>query len=762
MIIPVDHSSFPGTTPLLVGRDREQDVLRDHLAAAIANHGSLVLLGGEAGVGKTALAETICREATGQGALVLVGRCYDLTETPPYGPWVELFGRYTSGDDSPALPAAFARRGAVGEVASQGALFQQTLDFLSAMPARRAVVLLLDDIHWADPASLDLLRVLARSASALPLLVLATYRADEVPRRHPLYALLPQLVRESHAGRVDLRPLDDHVVRSLCVRQYHLPGPDLERLVRYLQSRAEGNALFTGELLRSLAESGTLRREGEAWWLDDLQHAALPPLLRQVIDRRVARLDAESQRVLALAAVIGQEASLVVLGPFAETDDESLLAAIAAACEAHLLIEAPDGLQVRFAHALIREALYEGISPARRRLMHRDIAELLAAAPQPDVDAVAAHFQRASDRRAVTWLIRAGERAQLAYAWLTAIERYEAALALVGESGGEMAQRGWLHYRIGSLRRAGTPDQSIPHFDTALRIAAAIGDRALAAAARYTRGLCLTYTTGPLAGIPEMTAGADALEALSPEEQARLDIDPDEHGLPVASNPRGFLVCLLATSGRIAEAIAMGEAMREGEPRRTPLGELSWAHYGARDAGLSTAYALAGRPAASDAAFERACNRFRQQGNYSTLGSVVTLHLLWMHLHYHTDRPDDHERLAEEATTARRLASMIAARYDRIGICRSMRWRAGGRRRRKRRRPRSMCRTSKGGVESPLPCSRRSHARRARRRRRGHTSALCCRPARRQPPARWSGGSPACRSSVSRRRSRWTRAIPSR
>ncbi len=108
----------------------------------------------------------------------------------PYGPWVELFGRYPSGDASPALPAALARRGTVGEVTSQGVLFQQTLDFLSAVSTARAVVLLLDDIHWADPASLDLLRVLARSASARPLLILATYRTDEVTRRHPLYLLL--------------------------------------------------------------------------------------------------------------------------------------------------------------------------------------------------------------------------------------------------------------------------------------------------------------------------------------------------------------------------------------------------------------------------------------------------------------------------------------------------------------------------------------------------------------------------------------------
>src|SRR5947209_14996583 len=111
--------SLTGNPPPLVGRERELALLREHLDAAVDGRGSLVLIGGEAGIGKTALAETVCREATEQGALVLVGRCYDLTETPPYGPWVELFAQYRPTDGMPPLPAAFAHPDKVGEVASQ-------------------------------------------------------------------------------------------------------------------------------------------------------------------------------------------------------------------------------------------------------------------------------------------------------------------------------------------------------------------------------------------------------------------------------------------------------------------------------------------------------------------------------------------------------------------------------------------------------------------------------------------------------------------
>src|SRR5262245_4544574 len=141
-------TSLPGSAvPLFVGRERELGVLRQHLDVTVGGHGSLILISGEAGIGKTTLAETICRDAATQGALVLAGSCYDLTETPPYGPWIDLFARAPHENAMPPLPAAFARRGTVGEVISQAALFQQVQDFLTNLAALRPVVVLLDDLH---------------------------------------------------------------------------------------------------------------------------------------------------------------------------------------------------------------------------------------------------------------------------------------------------------------------------------------------------------------------------------------------------------------------------------------------------------------------------------------------------------------------------------------------------------------------------------------------------------------------------------------
>ena len=384
----------------LVGRDRERALLRERLAVALGGQGSLVLIGGEAGIGKTALAEALAFDARAEGALVLVGRCYDLTETPPYGPWLETFAGYAAARAAlglPRLPAALAPGGVARGLASQAALFEQVRAFLAAVAAEHPVVLLLDDLHWADPASLDLLRAVGRTLGGAPLLLLATYRGDELTRRHPLYPLLPALVREARVARLDLRPLDDAEVRALVAARCALPQHDEARLVAYLKRHAEGNPFYLGELLRTLEEERLLHPAAGGWALGDLARARVPPLLRQVIEGRLARLGEEAQRLLTIAAIIGQEAPLDLWAAVAGAAEEALLDVVERAAEAHVLAETPDGTRARFVHALIREALYEGLRPSRRRVWHRRAGEALLPLPSPDPDAVAYHLCQAGD-----------------------------------------------------------------------------------------------------------------------------------------------------------------------------------------------------------------------------------------------------------------------------------------------------------------------------------------------------------------------------
>src|SRR5262249_12344528 len=157
-------------------------------------------------------------------------------------------------------------------------LFGQVRDVLVAIARDQPLVILLDDVHWADAASLDLLRVVARQIIAKPILVLVAYRTDEVSRQHPLYRLLPALVREAWAVRIDLSPLETDDVRTLIGHTYQLPVNDADRLAAYLQARAEGNPFFLGELLRALRGTALVQRAGR-WTLGPLDERHVPTLL---------------------------------------------------------------------------------------------------------------------------------------------------------------------------------------------------------------------------------------------------------------------------------------------------------------------------------------------------------------------------------------------------------------------------------------------------------------------------------------------------
>ncbi len=635
--------------PPLAGRERERAALGERLGAALAGRGGLVLIGGEAGIGKTALAEAACREAAARGALVLVGRCYDLTETPPYGPWTELFdGCPPLRELSPLLGGALPP-GAAGAGEGQAALFRRVRDALAGVAARRPLVLLLDDLHWADGASLDLLRFLARGAPAAPLLLIATYRADELTRRDPLYAMLPLLVREAGAARLDLRRLDDGAVRELVRAAHALPPPDEARLVAWTQERAEGNPFYVGELLRALAEEGHLRPRGGGWALGDLARVRLPPLLRQVIDRRLARLGEEARELLAAAATIGPEAPLALWAAVAAVEEEALLGPVERAVEARVLEAPAEGTGVRFVHALIRATLYEGVLPLRRRVWHRRAAEAIAAALGPDPDAVAQHFRAAGDPRAREWLVRAGERAQRAYAWLAAAARFEAALALPPGRGAEGAagagERGWLLVRLARMRRYDDAAGAIGALDEAVRLAAALGDPVLAAYARFFLGLQRCFEGDYRRGVADLEVGAAALDALAPADRARVAaVDPELETSATGRGHWGTLAVYLATVGRHADAARAGaRALAGGDAE----GETADAHYA-----LALVHAALGRPAEAEAAFACARAAYRAAGNPYQVATTASEALAAVAIPYRADRLAERRALAAEAEGA--------------------------------------------------------------------------------------------------------------
>jgi DNA-binding CsgD family transcriptional regulator len=653
------HAHAPAPS-ILVGRDRELGILRARLAAARTGNGGLVLIGGEAGIGKTTLAEALCREATERGALLLIGRCYDLTETPPYGPWVELFAHYRSGDGTPSPPDAFAERGTIGPVASQGALLQQVLDFAIALTDIRPVVLLLDDLHWADHASLDLLRFLARATTTLPLLLIATYRADALTRGHPLAALLPILVREAPTERIALRRLESADIRALSTARYGLIDPDVDRLVTYLHARSEGNPFFLGELLRSLEEERALWPSTAGWHLGDLGEVGVPALLHQVIDARLDRLDEESQHLLTIAAVIGQEVPVRAWSAVSDATEETLATTMERAIGAHLMETAAGSVAVRFVHALVRETLYERITPIRRGTWHRRVADFLVGASHPDPDAVAYHYRRAEDPRAASWLMRAGERAEASYALLSAADRYDAALALMEASGTGEAERGWLLYHLAHVRRFSDNARALAHLAAAADLAAAAGDRVLAAYVRRNEGLCRCLVGELRTGLPQLLAGVAAVEScLNAKRQQDPAAAPSTAEWTERAQNWSLCTLWLAQTGQFAAvhtaweaAIATVAQLLPGGIERLP-GNPHW--------GRALAYAQQGQVAEARQALALARRYFSRDETNHNAGAALIHELIVLALPYHADNVAERRRIAAAAERAWTRAGAVQA-----------------------------------------------------------------------------------------------------
>ena len=670
--------------PVLAGREPERRLLRDHLAAAAAGHGQLVIVGGEAGIGKTALARDLGTAADAAGFAVVVGHCYDLSATPPYGPWLDLAARYQPAADLPVLPDCL-RSDRVAAIESKAALFAAVRRFLAALTAVRPVLLVLEDLHWADPASLELLRHLCGRLHGLPVLIVVTYRVDELTRHDPFYRQLPALLRESEGTRLDLHRLDRDALRALVSARWRLAATDEARIVAYLDRHAEGNPFFALELVHVLGEDGHLQPglDGADDTLAPLDGVVVPALLRQIIDARVARLGEDARAALALAAVIGQSAPLDLWRGVAGLDEEALLEIVERAVDAHFLDAARDGTSVRFVHALSREALYDGILPPRRRIWHRQVAEVLIAMPAPDPDAVAFHLQQASDPRAWEWLVRAGDRAQRAYAWHTAVERCAAAAALLADIPGQERTRLHLLYRSGRLRRFSEPVLGIADLVEAQRLATALDDGVLIADTTYSLGLLRCYADDFGLGLADMAAGIEALEALPPSEVGpswrsdswmadalpaietgdASEIEPANAALAAVGihHRRGTLPWFFAAAGRYTAAISEADRFVAGIGTAT-TGPLASSAVGHAHHGLGLAAAALGHPDAAGAALTRARARYRRLDHHAVIAFTYLTELRDVILPYHTtDIEARHHAAAAAEDALERAAGALPA-----------------------------------------------------------------------------------------------------
>ena len=414
------------------------------------------------------------------GFLVLSGGCYDLTTTPPYGPWTEAIRSYRPGEGGPEIPAWFGNLDEIEKLGSQTAIFEGARDFFAAISRLNNLLLIvLEDLHWADPASVDALRYLARNLRDVPVLILATYRDDEPVSEHPFFEAIPALVRESQAERIAVHRWNESDTQELISSRYRLQPEDVERLATHLYRLAEGSPFYTVELLHELESDGTLHPQAGGWALGELIESQVPPLVRQVIEQRLKRLSGETRYLLEIGSVIDHEVPFDLWQQVSETTESELSCTIEEALTAQLADELSDGSGLVFRHALIRETLYEGIVSLRRRSIHRQIAEALASSDSSDSDTIADHFLRANDARAVDWLIRAADRAESVYALVMAADRLDSAQRILKDDPDRVRDRAWLIYRVGRLIRYGDTVRALACHELAEELSNRCADRFL-------------------------------------------------------------------------------------------------------------------------------------------------------------------------------------------------------------------------------------------------------------------------------------------
>lgn len=530
MLPPLDappRAPLP-SEPAFVGRTRELRELAAVAEPPRAGRDRLVLITGEAGIGKTRLAEELARRTAARGARVVWSRCWEAGGAPAYRPWSEILRRLASGDGAAPGPTWSAGLGAALASPSPGAAAPDpvrpdaeavrfaTFDAAARLlrhAAATPLLIVLEDLHAADLPSLRLLEFVVRELDDVPLLVVGTYRPAAADQR-PAVALA--LARLAHAAlRVPLAGLAAEEVAALLAA-----GGDAApaELVAAVHDATAGNPLFVVETARALrlAHPGGLRAVPR-------EHLFVAGGVREAVRARLALLAPQSRALLELAAVFGDQTDLAALQLAGEVAPAVLLDTARAGAAAGVLAGG-DPTRLVFRHALLRDVLYEDLPPARRRALHlaagRAIAQRHAADLGPQLAALAHHFREAAGdaatvASALDFTVQTARRAAALCADEEAIVAYRQALALIDRQPAVASTRGQLLIELAeALTRSGEHLEARPVLHAAAALARADGDAALLARAALCsaeRGL----------GVPYRAADAEVL-ALCDEALARL------------------------------------------------------------------------------------------------------------------------------------------------------------------------------------------------------------------------------------------------
>ena len=394
----------------LVGRAEALERLEHALRRARSGTGSSVLVAGEAGIGKTRLAGELATRARADGFEVLVGRCLDLVGTElPYQPFADALRLLASRRGGAELPFVDAH-----SAGSQLRVFEQTLALVDSVAADAPVLLVLEDLHWADTSTRDLIVYLAHNLGERRVLLLATYRADEPASAEHLRRLADSVGRSRAALVVEVGPLEPtELTALLAARAGASPPPALTDAII---ARSEGNPFFAEELLAAASD----------------EHDELPRGLRDLLLRRVARLDRRTKGLLRLAAAAGRDVAYPLLRAAAALSERDVRDSLRRAVEHGVLVADQASGSFRFRHALLAEAVYSTLLPGEREQLHARLADALARGePTAAAAELAPHWAAAGRaREALVASVAAAREAEAVFGLAEALSHLERALAL--------------------------------------------------------------------------------------------------------------------------------------------------------------------------------------------------------------------------------------------------------------------------------------------------------------------------------------------
>ncbi len=489
--------------PVLIGREAELSALEDALLSARRGQGGVVILGGEAGMGKTRLASELVRRAERLGCVVMSGGCTEAEVALPYLPFLEAIGNHLALVDVARLvsqlgpaanelgqlfPQLGISPGAGGDpVTSKLRLFEAMLMLLTGAAGSEGLLLVLEDLHWADPATRELLDYLTRRLRSTNVLTLATYRTEELHRKH---ALLPTIQGWKRSGTVELVEVEplatESVGRMLCAIF------DQERVsdafTHFIRERSEGNPFVIEEMLKEAIDRGDIFRTEEGWDRKDLRELRVPPTVRDGILLRLERLAPEDAQVLSAASVVGRSFDVEVIASTAQISAEQAVDSLQR-CVLNQLVEEDEASPgtYRFRHALTREAIYEDMITPRRQLLHARVAGVLQERGAPAAELAHHMLLARRDEAAVELCKAASEEAFRGLAYSDAASLLERAVPLVKDD----VERGRLLCRAGSIRwenQETAPARRL--LEEGVETLEAAGEREEAAASRILIGRC--------------------------------------------------------------------------------------------------------------------------------------------------------------------------------------------------------------------------------------------------------------------------------